>query len=189
MQEASPDESADKRVWRRWFRQLPTRVTADSDSAAIRRHLAGFLDGRPPLEIAAFAALPGEPDLLDALVPPHRWHLPRVDGPEVRFHAIANRETLAPGAFGIFEPTADSPLTEPGRIDLFLCPGLGFDRSGARLGRGKGYYDRLLARARPDALLIGVAFDDHVVDRLPIEPHDRHMNHLLTPGGVLEIGC
>jgi len=185
MQEASPDANAGKPEWRRWFRRQARDRVDPAASAAIRAHLGAFLAGRPPAEIAAFVALPGEPDLLEALVPPHRWHLPRVAGDQLHLHPFRSRAELVAGAFGIPEPPPDGAETDPAVVDLFLCPGLGFDRHGTRLGRGKGHYDRLLARARADALVVGVAFEEHLVDRLPDEAHDRPMTHLLTPAGIL----
>ena len=57
------------------------------------------------------------------------------------------------------------------------------DRSGARLGRGGGYYDRALPYVRPGALMVAVVFDDEFVDELPVEPHDRPVTAVVTPTG------
>ena len=70
------------------------------------------------------------------------------------------------------------------RVDVFVIPGVGFDRTGARLGYGGGHFDRLLARARPNATLIGVGFDIQFVDELPVEPHDVRMDYVITEAGV-----
>ena len=61
-----------------------------------------------------------------------------------------------------------------------MVPGTGFDLRGARMGQGKGYYDRLLTGARPDAPLIGVAFDCQVFDAIPVAAHDVFMDAVLT---------
>ena len=63
------------------------------------------------------------------------------------------------------------------------------DRTGVRLGRGAGFYDRSLPLATPTAKLVAVVRDDELVDRLPAEPHDVRMTHALTPnGGVVALG-
>jgi 5-formyltetrahydrofolate cyclo-ligase len=71
------------------------------------------------------------------------------------------------------------------RLDLALAPGLGFDESGRRLGRGQGYYDRLLAEII--GAKCGVAFDEQVVGQLPAQEHDVSMNFILTPTRWLEV--
>jgi 5-formyltetrahydrofolate cyclo-ligase len=88
------------------------------------------------------------------------------------------------GKFGILEPVADCQAMSLKHLDLALVPGLGFDVSGRRLGRGQGYYDRLLAGIA--GAKCGVAFERQVVERLPAERHDASMNFILTPTRWLE---
>jgi 5-formyltetrahydrofolate cyclo-ligase len=102
------------------------------------------------------------------------------DEPELGFFVSWDR--LVPGPLGIAQPAG--PAIPIARVDLFLVPGLAFDRAGFRLGRGKGYYDRLLARRSPQALMCGVCFDDVLVERLPRESHDIPMDRLLTPAAT-----
>lgn len=85
----------------------------------------------------------------------------------------------APGKFGIREPSAHCPAFPLNRLDFVLAPGVGFDAAGHRLGRGGGYYDRLLAHI--SGVKCGVAFDEQVVGQIPAEPHDIQMNFVLTP--------
>jgi 5-formyltetrahydrofolate cyclo-ligase len=85
----------------------------------------------------------------------------------------------APGKFGIAEPRphcAPCPLKS---LDLALAPGLGFDLAGRRLGRGGGFYDRLLAQIA--GAKCGVAFDQQIVGQIPAEGHDIRMDFILTP--------
>ena len=87
--------------------------------------------------------------------------------------------------FGILEPT-DAWRDRPDRrvesieLDLIVVPGIVFDRRGGRIGHGKGYYDRLLKQARPDATLVAIAFDCQLVDRVPMDSHDVAVDMIVT---------
>ena len=74
-----------------------------------------------------------------------------------------------------------------GQATVILVPALAVDRSGVRLGRGGGYYDRSLPLRAPGARLIAVVRDDELVAELPGEPHDVRMTHALTPGNGLVV--
>jgi 5-formyltetrahydrofolate cyclo-ligase len=76
--------------------------------------------------------------------------------------------------------------TAIGTAEVVVVPALAVDRRGVRLGRGGGYYDRALAHARRDAVLVAVVFDDELVDELPAEPHDLRVTAVVTPGGGWE---
>jgi 5-formyltetrahydrofolate cyclo-ligase len=96
---------------------------------------------------------------------------------------------LAPGRFGLLEPVG--PRLGPtaiGAAEAVVVPALAVDRSGCRLGRGGGYYDRALRHTRPDAVLVAVVFDDEFVPELPAEAHDHRVTAVVTPaGGWLEL--
>lgn len=89
-----------------------------------------------------------------------------------------NRD-CAVGRFGIVEPVATCAEFPANRLDLVLVPGVAFDPTGHRLGRGQGHYDRLLANVV--GIKCGVAFDEQLVQRIPAEAHDIRMNCLVTP--------
>ena len=92
------------------------------------------------------------------------------------------------GRFGLMEPVGPRvDATAIGAADVVVVPALVVDRAGIRLGRGAGYYDRALVHARPDALLVALAFDDEVVDELPAEEHDRPVDVVVTPSGWLDL--
>ncbi|MDK3254940.1 5-formyltetrahydrofolate cyclo-ligase [Blastococcus capsensis] len=94
---------------------------------------------------------------------------------------------LETGRFGLSHPTG--PRLGPtaiGQADAVVVPALAVDRTGIRLGRGGGYYDRALVHARPDAVLVTVVFDDERVDELPREVHDRPVTAVVTPSGGWE---
>lgn len=90
---------------------------------------------------------------------------------------------LREGAFGILEPTGEL-FTEYEKIDLVIVPGMAFDKSGNRLGHGKGYYDRFFAemerRTGRLPYLMGVAFPFQVIDEIPYNEHDKKMDKVLT---------
>ena len=157
-------------------------------SGKIRTYLEAL--GIHDQSVAAFAALPGEPDLLGpSLSLPVGWHLPCVENEtELGLFRVSRPGDLVTGAFSIREPDpARCERVSPETIDIFLVPGLGFDpETGHRLGRGKGFYDRMLAQASDSARLIGVAFSRQL-GPVPAEPHDIPMSHLLTETGLRQI--
>ena len=89
---------------------------------------------------------------------------------------------LAPGAYGILEPTG-TEVVGPGGVDLVLVPARGFDREGNRLGRGAGFYDRYMSQPSFRATRCGIAFAAQVLPRVPCEAHDLPVEVLITEGG------
>jgi len=80
---------------------------------------------------------------------------------------------LENGVYGIVQPRYDVSLeVDPKDIDAVIVPGLSFDKSNNRLGRGAGYYDRFLSKLPSETPLIGLAFDFQIADSLPVEEHD-----------------
>ena len=143
--------------------------------------------------VACFCALPDEPPTEVVL---RRWSVdrrvvvPRVEGDTMRFYDY-RPDALTRGAFGIAEPVvgeepnaseadgaadvACCALCPPEAIDLLIVPGVAFTLDGARLGRGKGYYDRYLSQTALHAGCVGACFAHQLVADLPVEPHDRSM--------------
>lgn len=136
--------------------------------------------------ILFYAPLPDELDvwiLLEKLLPAGKiCALPAFDATAGSYVArrVTNLETdIAPGKFGVSEPLPDCaaiPLTD---FDLVLAPGLAFDGSGNRLGRGRGFYDRILGAA--SGVKCGVAYDFQVLPEIPAEPHDAKVDFICTP--------
>lgn len=92
---------------------------------------------------------------------------------------------LVEGAYKILEPREElrrvpRKVIQPEELDLVMVPGTAFDPRGGRMGQGKGYYDRLLFRARKDAPLVALAFDCQIFDEIPVAPHDVFMDLVLT---------
>lgn len=109
-----------------------------------------------------------------------RIYLPRVTGPvDMELRRYTGRHDLQEGAFHIMEPTGTLlPQERYAEIETAVIPGMAFDRAGHRLGRGKGYYDRLLAKM-PHIYKIGVCFDFQKVDSIPTEATDITMDAMV----------
>lgn len=112
-----------------------------------------------------------------------RFYLPRVNGVNLDILPF-DPDRLEEGAFHIMEPTgaATTPLSA---IELIIVPAVAYDVRGHRVGRGKGFYDRLLADAK--ALKIGVGYDFQVVDEIDAEPHDVGVDVIITESRFLKI--
>lgn len=101
--------------------------------------------------------------------------LPCVDGDDLRLRQYTGPECLKAGEqFGIGEPTGPE-FTALDTIEMIIVPGVAFDRNNNRMGRGRGFYDRLL-KSTPNAFKVGVAFNFQVVDQVPTEAFDVPMN-------------
>lgn len=158
-------------------------VGKTGDSAGVVRLVMAYLDNHPKIQVVAlFAPIPGEVDLLALVGDTNRvWVFPKVTGERLTFYHVRNlNKDLLRGAYGILEPNKRLPVVFTDEIDLFLCPGLGFDRSGGRIGRGKGYYDRTLAEARIDATRLGICFDFQLVNEVVMEDHDIRMHGVIA---------
>ena len=108
--------------------------------------------------------------------------------PQTRVYAfcsLLHGEPLAPGHKHIKEPI-DKRLTDTAIYDLFLIPGLIFDTHGTRIGHGKGYYDRLLAKRQSSAIVAALIFDWQIsTEPLPRESHDVLMDFIITPTRII----
>lgn len=170
--------------------------TITSEQRAIASTQACLLLEKQPVwrrakTIFFYAPLPEELDiwslLRDSLAAGKTVSLPRFDEATQRYVACQIQDAakdLNHGQFGIREPGRHCVAIPPNRLDLILVPGVAFDLRGRRLGRGKGFYDQLLASVR--GTTCGVAFDEQIVESVPVEPHDAHLNCILTPTRWIE---
>lgn len=137
--------------------------------------------------VAIFAPMESEPDI--ELLWPHA-HGKTLCYPAIRmggldFVAVAHSESVTIGQFGIREPVFDPAyVIPPDEFDLVLVPGAAFTRDGQRLGRGGGFYDRLLATPGFRARKMGICFDRQLVCAVPLEPHDQRVDCVATESGI-----
>jgi 5-formyltetrahydrofolate cyclo-ligase len=104
---------------------------------------------------------------------------------------LQSMDELVVGKWKILEPPRerwgeDGKEIPPECLDLVIVPGVGFSRSGGRMGNGQGYYDRLLERVRPDCPLIGLCYECQLFDDLIVGPHDVFMDKVVTELAVYE---
>ena len=114
--------------------------------------------------------------------------LPCVDGDNLRLRQYTGPECMVAGEqFGIGEPASrdrmgaagSEEFTDLGSIEMIVVPGVAFDHEGNRMGRGRGFYDRLL-KSTPNALKVGVAFDFQIMESIPTEPFDVKMDRVIS---------
>jgi len=104
---------------------------------------------------------------------------------ELELFLLGDMEELAIGMYKILEPRAElrdiaAKKLAPEDLDLVMVPGVAFDRTGARMGHGFGYYDKLLQHARPDAPLVALAFECQLFPEVPTQSHDIFMDKIIT---------
>ena len=132
--------------------------------------------------ILLFHSLPDEVDthgLIERYQNSKTIYLPTVaDDTELELHAVDPSQPMHRGAFGILE--ASGPLLPPElyhTIDLAIVPGQAFDHEGNRLGRGRGYYDRLLPRLKCHT--IGLCYPYQLIDNVPHDIHDARVDEVV----------
>ena len=113
-----------------------------------------------------------------------------VDGELELFH-LSSMDELAIGMYKILEPREELRHREDKKVDvleldLVMVPGVAFDRRGARMGHGFGYYDKLLEHTRPDAPLVALAFECQLFPEIPTQDHDVFMDKILTEQAIYQ---
>ena len=199
--EAARSIADEKSALRKSVRES-VRAIAPFRAAWRARRICGLALRAPALSgarlVLAYRALPDEVDIAELVGPLV------ARGVRVAFPAVDARGTLLlvepaghrDGAawfrdrFGVDAPRAEAAgarSVHPREVDAVLVPGRAFARDGARLGRGKGFYDALLARLRPDArrATLGVCYREQLVDRVPEAAHDARVAAVVTDAGFV----
>lgn len=114
--------------------------------------------------------------------------LPVVDRKDkrLRLYMIESMADLKPGYMGIPEPKNRAGVMNPGEMEFILVPGVAFDIKCARIGYGRGYYDRLLGSIPVMPFLLAPAYDEQIVDDIPVEDHDIRMDMIVTDRRVIK---
>jgi 5-formyltetrahydrofolate cyclo-ligase len=202
----------EKQMLRSRMREL-LRAMSGSGRAASSTAIAGHLANVSGV-VFGFAPMKLEPDWTAGIRATWQVALPRIEGDRLEFHRVGKVAVgsgvpflpsegragsllsddfshLQRGLFGVREPAKrdEIPLCH---ADVILVPGLAFDRKGARLGRGGGFYDRLLADPTLSARKVAVCFLCQLVERVPVELHDAKVDAIVTEDGWIEVrssGC
>lgn len=168
-----PDKDALSRIICQRFASLPEYLRADT--------VLLYVHVRSEVRTCEF--------LPQAMAEGKRVLVPWCQGDELELFHLEDLAELGPGAFGLLEPRPEL-RTQPGKqrdiaeVDLVMVPGVAFDRRGGRLGHGKGYYDRLLCRARADTLRVGVCYESQLVPEVPMGPRDVPMHRVITESAI-----
>lgn len=177
----------DKPTLRRDLRVLSrTALTEDlraEGSASVVAQLLAHPLWHQAQRVGLYMALPDEPNLAEILSAPtdKELCLPRVLDEETMafYRYLPEAELERSASFGLLEPSLSAEEVDPSTIDLLVIPALAYDSSGYRLGRGKGYYDRYLARTK--ARRLGVTFGLKRLANLPHDPWDLPVDEVLYP--------
>ena len=179
---------------RQRLREMPSPLRAEA-SLVICELAARLPEFRSGLCLGLFAPLPTEPDIYPLIeeawaegktvVLPRLWN--EGAAPRLEWHAVKQwSEVIEPGPFGLREPDpAQCPRVDPARLDCIFVPGMAFDSTGLRLGRGGGFYDRFLGGVAPEVARFGLMFALQQVSRVPREPHDQALPAIVTEDGVI----
>lgn len=177
------DTAASKQQLRAAIRAAKARYTPGQLAEASREVLA-LLEAHPRFAgartVLLYHALPDEVQtrpLIEQWCTRKRILLPVVQADRLELRLYTPHTLLRPGPFGIGEPDGQA-WTDYEAIDLAVVPGMAFDGHGSRLGRGKGYYDRLLPQLA--AYKIGICFGFQLVSNLPVTPADVAMDEVLS---------
>ena len=177
---------AEKQRLRAHLRSLPS--PSPGGTAGLLTMILGTAEWQTATSVLLYAPLPDEPDPTGILA--HHgsksFLFPRIFGNFLELFRWSPGSDWIVGQFGVREP---DPVTwervEPLNVDLALIPGLAFDTAGRRLGRGRGYYDRLLGDRGFRAIKAGLCPEDRLLTEIPIEPHYVVMDLVITGQRVI----
>ena len=187
-----PGISEEKTAWRAVMRRRLSALAPAERAERSRRIVRRVVElpaWRASSRVLLFAPLPGEPDLdllwRDGALDGKQFAYPRVEGAAMRLYHVNHPGELEATRWGLREPppraAREAALDD---FDLVLVPGLAFDATGGRLGRGGGFYDRLLAARTPaKTRLVGVGFAFQRLEQpLPFAAHDVRLDAICTDG-------
>ena len=177
---------SEKQSLRAHLRSLPP--PSPEGTIGLLTTILGTAEWQTAASILLYAPLPDEPDPTGILAHHGRksFLFPRISGDFLQLFRWSPDSIWTIGPFGVREPDSGTwERVNPGNVDLALIPGLAFDTSGRRLGRGRGYYDRLLGDREFRAIKAGLCPEDRLLTEIPIEPHDVVMDLVITGQRVI----
>ncbi len=160
------------------------------DAEAIAQHLLATDEVRRAATVAVYISVSNEPGTGPLVEQLHamgrRLILPvLLPDNDLDWAVYTGPEGLMPAGRGLLEPAAPRlGVDAVATADVVLCPALAVDRSGMRIGRGGGSYDRVLTRIPAGTFVCALLYDGEVVDRVPADEHDRRVTAAVTPQGV-----
>lgn len=174
----------DKQSLRRLSRQLKNQMSADekllqSDSIFTQIEQSDYFAKADT--IASYWSLDDEVETHRFI---ERWatrkniYLPIVVGNDLVFRQFTSTDNMREGAFGIMEPTGEQ-LGNQSEIKMVIVPGVAFDRQNNRMGRGRGFYDRILSAT--NAFKVGVAYKCQMFEQIPTCDNDIPMDTIVIP--------
>ncbi|GAB4226510.1 MAG: 5-formyltetrahydrofolate cyclo-ligase [Chlamydiales bacterium] len=175
----------DKQLWRNVFRSIRKEISDHRRIEAAHHLYLKLRTSIPPhglvLSYASFSHELCTKALNEWLIKEGRLALPRVEGMHLHVYQVTHHTQLRSSQWGIPEPIpARCKEIELNSLSLVVIPALAFDKTGHRLGYGKGYYDRFMSRLSSRTHLCGVAFEEQLSTKvLPTHPHDRKVPHVL----------
>jgi 5-formyltetrahydrofolate cyclo-ligase len=189
-----PDQNASKQQLRKEALLVRAQLPMETISATIREHIKHWSTFQEAQRILFYHPFRNEIDLL-ALAshyPQKKWYLPVVmQENHLEFYRYDPVHPMTEGKYGISEPhLRTNPLDTVAPTDLLITPGLLFDRKGYRLGYGKGYFDRFLAKLTQEkqyCQLAGAVPLALLQDSLPHDPWDIPMHFIISETGVQRI--
>ena len=186
----------DKPTLRQAMRERLRGMDEDERTAAsvrIAAHLTQLAAAWPAgAMVAMFGGLKNEPDLVTHVLPAlhalgMRTCFFQIEHQALQPRLVRGMEDLHRGQMNVWEPQPHCPAVEIAALDFILVPGLAFTRDGKRLGRGGGYYDRLLAHPGCRAERVAVAFEVQLVEDISVELHDQHIHQIITESGLIRV--
>ena len=172
-------------------KQLTPQQKLES-SRRIHERLMALPEFQAAQKVLLYWSLPDEVQMAELVLACSQQktvYLPVVQGDDLVIRAFQGVDELTAGPLSsIPEPVAGSEEVTLEQVDLVVVPGVGFDRTGGRLGRGKGFYDRLFATAKGKCpFKVGVGYDCQVVEEVPRDAHDQTMDYVIWESGEVRV--
>ncbi len=181
---ATPDTPETKQSLRKSLQERRRSTQLGSSEVEQLTKRAIFELSKTTGDVAIYMSLPEEPPTEKLITEVRKlgrnvW-LPRISGDDLLW--VKNPDNFAKGPFGIDEPVGDAVLAKDiENLSAVILPGLAVDVNGTRLGKGKGFYDRVLSQISEEVKRIVLLFDLEFILEIPKESHDMSVHTIATP--------